>query len=402
MVFNAALSGIQASSSELNIVGNNIANSGTVGFKQSRAEFADVYASSALGTSSNAIGSGVRLSEVRQLFSQGNISFTENNLDLAVNGQGFFVLNDNGSTVYSRAGNFGVDREGYIVNSSSQRLIGLTATSSGEITGLQGELQLDTSNIAPAATTKIDLGVNLQANADLPLTPFDPADGATFNDVTSATIYDSLGNPHAISMYFAKNTSNNVYDVYFRINGDTPTTNPTHQLEFDANGDLVNTGLVNVVQPLSNGAAALNFNVDFSKTTQYGSPFAVESILTDGFATGRLDSVDIDSEGLIFGRYTNGQSKTLGKVQLANFANVNGLQPLGDTSWGESFDSGQALISDPGTASLGLLTSGALEDSNVDLTSELVRLITAQRNFQANAQTISTADTVTQTIINLR
>lgn len=437
MVFSAALSGIQAASKELDVIGNNVANSATTGFKESRAEFADVYATSSLGTSSNAVGSGVRLSNVRQSFSQGNISFTSNNLDLAINGEGFFVLNDSGSISYTRAGAFGIDREGYIVNSSEQRLVGLQADPAGNITGLSGDLQIDASNISPSATTAVTTGINLFANEPPP--SVDWVGGAapsvsTYNNVSSSTIYDSLGNSHVLSMYFiradstlpapANNASspagtNNQWYVAFQIdnqnvpaNVGTENSQNLFRVSFNDDGsfasanDTANNPLASNHIPLgfslNNGAQNLSLTVDFSNSTQFGSPFAVQSNVQDGFTTGRLDSVDVSSSGIILGRYTNGQSKAMGQVQLANFTNESGLQPQGDSSWAETFASGQALVSSPGTASLGLVQSGALEESNVNLTKELVSLITAQRNFQANAQTIRTADTVTQTIINLR
>lgn len=437
MVFSAALSGIQAASKELDVIGNNVANSATTGFKESRAEFSDVYASSSLGTSSNAVGSGVRLSNVRQAFGQGNISFTSNNLDLAINGTGFFVLNDGGSVSYSRAGSFGIDREGHVVNSDQQRLVGLAADKAGNITGLSTDLKIDANNIAPSSTTNVSTGVNLFANETPP--SIDWAGGSapsvsSYNNVSSSTVYDSLGNSHTLSMYFIRadptmpaptdnasspaGTNNQWYVAFQMDNQNVPANVGTEnsqnlfRVNFNNDGsfgsavDTSNNPLTSNRIPLSfgltNGANNISLDVDFSNSTQFGSPFAVQSNVQDGFTTGRLDSVAVSSGGILLGRYTNGQSKAMGQLQLANFTNEGGLQPLGASSWAESFDSGQALISSPGTASLGLVQAGALEESNVNLTNELVKLITAQRNFQANAQTIRTADTVTQTIINLR
>lgn len=422
MAFNAALSGIQAASSELSVIGNNVANASTNGFKSSRAEFADVYAASALGTSSNSIGGGVRLASVSQSFSQGTINFTNNNLDLAVNGQGFFRLNDGGTTVYGRAGAFGIDRSGFIVNSSDQRLTGLLADAAGNITGAQGDLQINAGNIAPTPTTAVTTAVNV-SSTDLPPaaawvgTPAfgnPPPAANTYNNVTSTTVYDSLGNSHVLSMYFIKTATANEWDVRAQVDGvdvdSAPASAPFTQV-FNSNGSF-NSGASQAIAlswpPLDgngnpNGSATPQaFTVDMTASTQYGSPFAVQSILQDGFTTGRLDSVDVDSSGIIFGRYTNGQSRGMGQIILANFSNQQGMQPLGDSTWGETFNSGPPLVGNPGTASLGIIQSGALEDSNVDLTSELVKMIIAQRNFQANAQTIQTADTITQTIINIR
>lgn len=438
MVFGTALSGIQAASKDLDVIGNNIANSPTIGFKSSRAEFADVYATGTYGGGGNAVGSGVRLSRVQQNFGQGNFKFTDNSLDLAINGTGFFVLSDQGSRVYSRAGSFGLDKEGFIVNSSNQNLTGLLADNNGQITSVSGNLQVNTANISPKATTSVSSGVNLYSKAVAPTV--DWVGGATpaqdtYNNVTSTTIYDSLGNSHVLSMYFIHadsaaaaatdpnastpvNTNNQWYVAFQLDNQNIPANIGTHntdnlyRINFNDDGsfssalDTSNTALAGNLIPLSttltNGAAPLNFNVDFSDSTQFGSPFAVQSTTQDGFTTGRLDGLDIDDTGILYGRYTNGQSRVMGQIQLANFANPDGLQSIGNTNWAETTASGQALISNPGTASLGLIQSGAVEESNVNLTEELVDLISAQRNFQANAQTIRTADAVTQTIINIR
>lgn len=434
MIFDTGLSGLQAASNQLGVVGNNIANSSTTGFKSSRAQFSDVYANSFYG-SSNVIGDGVNMSSVQQSFAQGDLSFTNNSLDLAINGSGFFILDNNGSPIYTRAGSFDVNNTGFIVNSFGQKLTGLLATN-GVVGSVSGDLQLSTANISPKATTLVTSGLNLYANSKAPTT--DWAGGSTpssdtFNNVTSSTIYDSLGNSHVLSMYFiladsaaaagAPNASSppgtqNQWYVAFQIdnqnvpaNVGTSNTSNLFRVNFNSDGtfttaaDVTNTPLPNNLIPLSmnlnNGANPLSFNVDLSDSTQFGSPFAVQSSVQDGFTTGQLNSLDIGQDGILFGRYTNGQSMIMGQIQLANFTNVNGLQPLGNTSWGATAASGQALIGNPGTASLGVLQAGALEQSNVDLTGELVNLITAQRYFQANAQTIRAADTVTQTIINI-
>lgn len=436
MTFGTGLSGLNAASKNMDVIGNNIANSSTTGFKSSRAQFADVYANSYYG-SNNAIGSGVRLSSVRQSFGQGNLSFTNNGLDLAINGGGFFVLDNNGSKVYSRAGAFSVDNNGYIVNSQNQKLTGLLADQTGNISNLSGLLQVSSANINPSSTTTVKTGLNLFANSTPPTTAW--AGGATptsdtYNNVTSSTIYDSLGNSHVLSMYFVRadadaaagapnasspiNTQNQWYVAFQIDNQDVPAltgtlnTDNLYRVNFNNDGsfstaaDQTNTGLANNLIPLSlnlsNGADPLSFNVDLSDSTQFGSPFAVQSNVQNGYTTGRLDGINIDDNGVLFGSYTNGQSRAMGQVQLANFTNPNGLQPIGDTAWAETYVSGQPLIGNAGTASLGLIQSGALEESNVDLTGELVNLIGAQRDFQANAQTIRATDSITQTIINIR
>jgi len=752
MTFRTALSGLNAAGTELQVIGNNVANSSTTGFKESRAEFSDIFAASNLGVASTAIGNGVQVSGVSQQFTQGNINFTDNSLDLAVNGEGFFVVSDNGVNVYTRAGQFNVDRDGFVVNSQSQRLRAFTSDADGVLTGAQGDLQLDTSNIAPNATDEINVNLNLDASAAVPtVTTFDVNDARSFNSSTSLTVFDSLGTEHLASLYYVKTDENN-WDTFTFVDGvqvdqsingviETPAVaatsgsftsgtaatvtdfsadsasfdvdgitvtldadytdltgvataiqtqinapvagtytaafNGTNNLvitktatglastapvvnnfdgnvdggvttvadfvsggtgnagtdivlgtaattggisvtdyqggaavTFDVDGNAVNLnadytnlagvtaaiqtqlgaanytvtddgtnitieavatgtaapgtaavvinngtgtteaeftgatqtagaaaagadytsagaiaifdysgdsvsftvdgntvqldadytnvagvvaevqadldaaaagtytvssdgsnnlvittiatgageaapviaafngnvdgGIANVADFASTGtsvagadtipativddsiqfnnlgeliaggtitipnynpgggAADLTLTINLGDTTQFGNGFSVNSLSQDGFTTGRLSGIDINDQGIVTSRFTNGQTQILGQVALANFSNPQGLRQLGDTTWGESFDSGAPLVSAPGTSSLGLIQAGALEGSNVDLTQQLVNIITAQRNFQANAQVISAADTVTQTIINIR
>lgn len=402
MPFRTALSGLNAAGSELRVIGHNVANAATVGFKKSRAEFSDILASSNLGSGANTIGSGVRIGSVSQQFSQGNIEFTDNNLDIAINGQGFFIFNDNGIASYSRAGQLGVDNTGFVVNSQGSRLTVFQADNAGNVTGALGDLQLDTSDIAPQATTSIVLDLNLDASAAVPaVAPFDATDARTYNSSTSLTIYDSLGSSHLQTMYYVKSATVNEWQTYTFVDGtqrDGPDT-----LVFNNLGQLTGGSPITVpgFSP-GGGAANLALVLDYTASTQYGSGFSVNSLVQTGFTTGRLSGIDIADTGVITSRFTNGQSRTLGQLALANFSNQQGLRQLGGTTWSESFESGAALVSAPGSGSLGLVESGALEGSNVDLTEQLVGLITAQRNFQANAQVISTADTITQTIINIR
>jgi flagellar hook protein FlgE len=405
MPFRTALSGLNASSAELRVIGNNVANASTTGFKESRAEFADIFATSNLGVTANAIGSGVRLASVSQQFTQGNIEFTDNNLDLAITGQGFFMLNDNGVNIYSRAGQFGVDREGYVVNNQQQQLTIFQSDLNGSISGATGPLQLDRSDIAPRASTQIEVGANLDASQSAPATaPLDPSDATSYNNSTSLTVYDSLGSPHLATLYFVKSATPNQWDAHLYVDG-----NPqggANTIEFTSNGAIDTTTFpgtytIGGINP-GTGAATMSLDLDFRDTSQYGSPFNVSQLAQDGFATGRLSGIDISETGVITSRFTNGQSRTLGQIAVATFNNSQGLRQLGDTSWAETFDSGAPLVGAPGAGAAGLIESGALEGSNVDLTEQLVGMITAQRNFQANAQVITTADTITQTIINIR
>lgn len=415
MAFQTALSGLNSAQKDLDVIGNNIANASTSGFKQSRAEFSDVYAASLAGSGSNAVGGGSRVSGVTQQFSQGSVEFTENGLDMAINGDGFFRLNDNGSTVYSRAGNFGVDRDGYIVNQDGLNLTGYLANSSGQMTGALGDLQIGTSSFAPQATSLVDVEVNLDDGESVPaVAPFDLTDPATYNNVTSTTVYDSLGNSYIQDYYFVKTAVPNEWDVYVAIDGVGQTiddgVNPpssTMTVDFDQNGQIVGDTDFTVVgwQPVTdqNGVPIeQQIDISLAGSTQYGSDFNVLDIAPDGYATGELSGVDVDEAGVIFARYTNGQSRALGQVALAQFNNTQGLKPLGDNLWTGTYASGAEIVGAPDSGGLGAIQSGALEGSNVDVSKELVDMITAQRNYQANAKMITTEDEMTQTIMNIR
>lgn len=406
MSFNIALSGIQAASSDLGIIGNNIANSATTGFKSSRAEFADVYAS-LLGASDTTIGSGVRLQNAAQQFAQGNITFTNNSLDLAISGSGFFQLDSGGSMIYSRAGNFSLDKNGFVVNNEGASLMARSADINGAITGAIGPLQLDTTYVSPNPTSALTANINFDAreaetDSSWALVGGVP-DTAGYNSSTTATIFDTLGNDHAVALYFSKLdpvTNPNEWNVRTMIDGNLENTTT---VTFNSDGSYnLPANIPITFNPAGGATIPQSFDIDLSTSTQYGSNFAVNSLSQDGYTSGQLLGVDIDKEGIIFARYSNGQSQAKGQIVLANFANTQGLQPLGDTAWAESFASGAPVVSEPGTAGLGLIQSNALEESNVDLTQQLVRMIEAQRNFQANAQTIQAEDAITQTIINLR
>lgn len=404
MPFRIALSGLDAASTDLQVTGHNIANSATNGFKQSRAEFADIYANSIQDVSSTSVGRGVRVSRVAQQFSQGNVDFTANNLDLALNGEGFFTLKGaNGDTSYTRAGGYTVDRNGYVVNHTNDRLqvfapIGTDGANFN--TGSTTDLQLPTLSGEPRATADVIAALNLSASEEVPsTTPFDPDDSESYNHSTSTTVYDSLGTAHTMTMYYAK-TDNNEWDVHTAVGNLPPLA--SGQLVFDQAGALSSSSVSPMTVTMINGADPLNITFNYNTTTQFGSAFSVNNLTQDGYAPGRLSGIDIDNTGVVSARFTNGQSSALGKVALAKFNNPQGLRQQGDTSWAETYTSGNVQMGEAGTSSFGLVQSGALENSNVDIAEQLVNLITAQRNYQANAQVITTADTVTQTIINIR
>lgn len=409
MSFQQGLSGLNAASKTLEVIGNNVSNANTVGFKQSRAEFADVFANSLTGGGASQIGIGTKISNVSQQYTQGNITSTSNSLDIAINGGGFFRMSNNGAITYSRNGQFQMDKFGYIVDAESKRLTGYTADASGVLsTGAPAELNINTADLQPSATASVVGLVNLDSrNGSLPAAGFDPSDPTTYHNSTAVTVFDSLGNSHTLQSFFVK-TAPGVWNVFTAADGVSTTVLPAPTATLTFTG----TGVAPTVSP--SNAAPVSFAVttgatspvpmtlDYSGSTQFGSNFSVNSLSQDGYTSGRLAGFNTGSDGTIVGRYTNGQSKTLGQVVLANFVNPNGLQSLGGNAWAESATSGAALVGTPNTGSLGVLQSSAVEDSNVDLTAELVNMITAQRVYQANAQTIKTQDQVLQTLVNLR
>jgi flagellar hook protein FlgE len=428
MSFQQGLSGLNAASKTLEAIGNNVANSNTVGFKSSAAEFADVFASSLSGSGGGGtqVGIGVKVSEVAQAFTQGNVTASNNPLDLAINGGGFFRVSSNGTIAYSRNGQFSLDKNGYMVNANGARLTGYTANANGVLsTGAPGDLNLTTSDLSPKQTGTVDAVLNLDSNKPVinqTTSPFSMTDPTTYTNATSVSVFDSLGVSHVLQTFYVKTgptvpptgNGNGTWQVYAAAD-DVALTTPlgngkigTLSFKSDGSVDPVNTvppapALMSAPIAVSSGAATpFTVKIDYTGTTQYGSTFSVNTLKQDGFASGRLSGFNIGADGIITGRYTNGQSNVLGQVVLANFANVNGLQPLGNNVWAESSASGPALVSTPNSGSLGVLQSSAVEDSNVDLTAELVNMITAQRVYQANAQTIKTQDQVLQTLVNLR
>ncbi|QRY82141.1 flagellar hook protein FlgE [Pseudomonas sp. PDNC002] len=435
MSFNTALSGLNAASMDLNVTGNNIANVGTTGFKSSRTEFADLYASSMLGTGRNAVGSGVITQSVSQQFTQGNLNNTGRSLDLSVSGNGFFMTSDNGARVYTRNGTFHTDPSGYIIDGSGNRLQGYGTNANGSIVnGVITDLKVDTANQPPSPTTAITSTLSLNSNATTPkTTPFDATDSDSYNWSTSVDIYDSQGNSHTMTNYFVKDSSNN-WSMYTLVDGRNPqtptsTTPLSSDLTFNSAGQLTgiaSTGMtVNadktmtltgwvpaaVTNPNSNpvtwggnGAAGATggISLDLTKTTQTNAAFAVTAVTQDGYATGQMSGLSFSEDGQMYATYTNGQSKVIGQVILANFANTQGLTPVGNTGWKQSLASGEAVIGAPTSGTLGSVGSGSLEESNVDLTAQLVNLIVAQRNYQANAKTVQTESTISDTIINIR
>jgi len=408
MSFQQGLSGLNAAAKNLDVIGNNVANSSTVGFKQSQAQFADVYANSLTGAGGSNVGIGVKVAQVAQQFTQGNITATNNPLDMAINGGGFFRMDNNGEVTYQRNGQFQLDRMGFIVNPTGAKLTGYPANASGALlTGAPSPLSINTADLVPQITTELNAVLNLDSGSTVPLTaPFDMANPDTFNHSTAVSVYDSLGNAQILQTFYVKTANAGEWDVYAATDGVQIGAGSVATLNFDTNGIL--TTAMPLATPLTVPATATGatptfpVTLDYSGTTQFGSAFSVNTLNQDGYTSGRLACFNIGADGMILGRYTNGQSAILGQVVLANFANPNGLQQLGNNMWAETATSGNPLVGTPDSGSLGVLQSSAVEDSNVDLTAELVNMITAQRVYQANAQTIKAQDAVMQTLVNLR
>lgn len=415
MGFQQGLSGLNGAAKNLDVIGNNIANTSTAGFKAGVAQFADVYATSLYGSGGLTIGIGTKVADVAQQFSQGNISVTSNPLDIAISGEGFFRMNQDGVITYTRNGQFNLDKDGYVINASTQRLTGFVADAQGNIIGgTPVDIQLSLAPSPPNATTVVDLVANLDSQQSTIAGAINPASAATYNHSTSFTVYDGAGNAHGFVLYFQKSAAN-TWNVDGYVNGSQIDMNGagagnTMTMAYNPNGTInqINGAAAapaSITIPaavLASGAAALTYNLDMTGFTQYGSNFGVSFLSQDGYSSGRIAGVSVDREGVIQGRYTNGQTRTLGQVQLYSFLNPRGLQPLGNNQYFETSESGQPSAGAPGSGVLGYVQSGAIEESNVDLTAELVNLIVAQRMYQANAQTIRAQDQILQTLVNLR
>lgn len=400
MGFSQAISGLSAASSNLDVIGNNIANSETTGFKASTVTFADVYAASDVGL-------GVTVAAVTQNFGDGTVESTDVGTDVAISGNGFFRLVDSsGNVYYTRDGAFSVDDEGNLVHTATgYYLTGYSATDGTVQVGAEPvTLSIDTSGMEASATTSATIVANLDSSEDGISTDFDASDSSTYNYTQTLTTYDSLGNTHNISLYFVKSaTDDNTWDVYAVDSSvDGATTQTLGSLTFTNSGTLDTSNLSSVTLASLNGSAESTFSLSFTGTTQYSSDSTVSSKTQDGYATGTLTSYTINDDGTISGTYSNGETQTLGQIVLAMFTNTSGLESEGDNLWSATASSGEAILGTAGSGNFGSLTSGALESSNVDLSSELVNLIVAQRNYQSNAQTIKAQDAILNTLVNLR
>ena len=417
MGFQQGLSGLNASSKNLEVIGNNVANSNTVGAKSSRAEFGDMYATAISGTG---IGIGVNLQAVTQQFTQGTLSTTDSPLDLAINGNGFFEVNNGGQTLYTRNGQFQASKDGFITTNAGLKLMGYPAAKDGTIQpGAAVPLQMPTTGVDPNPTGKIEIKMNLDSRKAISLpvgTPqVDFNNAKTYNDAASITVFDAKGQDVALTYYFQKSATD-TWNVYASANGTSVSVDgagnplPVTTINFPPNGGTPTAPLgtvpVNIPSTTNSvGATTLPITAvafDLTGATQFGSGFGVTSLVQDGFTAGQFTGVSIEKSGIVMATYSNGQSKPAGQIELANFRNPQGLSPLGGNLWARSFASGDPTVGVPSSGNLGALQAGALEASNIDLTGELVNMIVAQRIYQANAQTIKTQDQVFQTLVNLR
>lgn len=515
MGFQHGVGGINAAAKQLDVIGNNVANAGTIGFKGSRAEFADMYAANFYGVAATQTGLGTRTETIAQQFSQGNINTTGNQMDMAISGNGFFVMNDPNGISYSRNGQFKIDRQGFIVNNGGSNLQGWAVDPvTGKILeGSRTDLKVDNTLLAGrptdfpggtnASPVKFELNVDSRAtpvgvrssrldtaatpvryveistgtyvnvsngqlgkikdtgefDPDVPsafytasfsyddgsdvyrytpsaplgsagssvvdsaatVLPFDPSNPNTYTHTTSTKIYDSLGNPYTMNIYLVKKDMTgispsvtspwevnvNVLDPTTGLPITTGLTNP-QTVTFDSKGMITGASELTFgtftpsAVPPAVAADPIQISVDLVGTTQQGASFAVNKIIQEGYAPSVVTNLEVSKEGIISARYSNGQNKAIGQVILANFPNQQGLQPIGNNRWIQTYQSGTPAYNNPGSTNTGLIQAQALEDANIDLTAELVNMITAQRFYQANAQTIKVQDAVLQSVINLR
>lgn len=401
MSFQTGLSGLNAASRNLDVIGNNIANSQTVGAKVSRAEFAEVVAASTM-----AQGIGVDVSTVSQQFSQGSVELTGNGLDLAVNGGGFFrVTMPDGSAAYTRNGQFKLDNQGNIVTNQGANLMGFPTDVAGKRTSVALQaLQLPTGTPIPAkATAAISAEFNLPAQADVWNSAVPPTPLTTYG--TSLVTYDTQGAPISSSIYLRK-TANDTWEAFTDpTSAATATSSLAATLSFGTNGQLLSSVPATPTLTLTSPNPAIgtfNPTLDMTKTTQFATAFSVSALTQDGYAPGEFVGLKINDDGVVTANYSNGETQAAGQVALADFRNVQGLRASGGNNWVETTGSGQPVYGGPGEGKFGALRAGAVEQSNIDLTSELVNMMTAQRSYQANAQTIKVQDQVLSTLTNLR
>ncbi|MCU8045301.1 MULTISPECIES: flagellar hook protein FlgE [unclassified Shewanella] len=398
MSFNIALSGLQATTQDLNTISNNIANASTSGFRGGRSEFASIYNGGQAG--------GVGVMSTSQNFSKGgSLTYTGRQLDMGIQGEGFFVLKGNdGGAMYARAGMFHKDNQGFITDPVGNRLQGYSVNTTGRLqTGNAGDLQVQTASLAAKATTNVSMVSNLDARVDVippavPAVPFDPKNIDSYHSIGTTSVYDSLGTEHVVTQYYVK-TAPNEWTVNYTLDGTLLPDQTT--LKFDSKGILDPTTTKDTFDlTLGNGASPLKFDINFDKSTQYAAKYNNSSLSQDGYTSGELKGVRLDDNGMLYGTYTNGQDQLQGQVVLANFSNPNGLSAVSNNAWVATNTAGQAIMGAPSTGTMGTVTGGYLEGSNVDTTAEMVNLMSAQRNYQSNAKVLDVNSTMQQALLN--
>ncbi|WP_222889830.1 flagellar hook protein FlgE [Enterobacter sp. C2] len=393
MSYSIAASGLNAVNQQLDGISNNIANAGTVGYKSMTTDFSAMYA----GTQAM----GVSVDGTAQSISRGgSMVSTGNALDMAINDDGFFVLRDSaGNVTYTRAGSFNTDKNGYIVNASGDYLQGYPVDANGALqTGTVTDLQINTGSLPAQATRSLTFSANFNAadvTIDTRAVPFDPANAASYNSTYTTTVYDSLGNEHAVSQYFTK-TADNSWEVHYTFDGAVQPGSTA--MTFDEQGKLVSPAAAVPMTFSAPGAAPIEMTFDYAVCTQYGSAFSVTTNAADGYASAEQNGVQVDGDGKVYATYSNGERMLQGQVVLATFPDENGLLAVSGTAWMETGESGTPLVGAPGSGTFGALSTGMLESSNVDITSELVDLMTAQRNYQANTKVISASSELDQAL----
>lgn len=394
MSFEIALSGIQAINQQLETVSNNIANASTYGFKSSRANFSAMYA--------GAQATGVEVGSHTQSIGQnGGLLTTGRGLDAAIDGRGFFVSRDSqGQMAYSRVGIFTVNRNGFLVDSAGRNAQGYAPVKGSAALGVMGDIQVPTGQIPAVASTKVSYVGNLSADWPAPALAFNAANTATYNMAKQSVLYDSLGSQHTVTQYFVKTAAANTVNVYYGFDGAAPAAAPT-ALTFNALGQLP-PAMAPVVLSLAttNGSATPQaFSIDYTGTTQFAGEAITTTNNSDGYASGTFVGVELAPDGTVLAKYSNEQQQSVGTLALATFADEGALTSISDTSWSANASSGLALYGSPGTGLTGKLSTAALEGSNVDITSELVGLMTSQRNYQANSKVISTESAMMQSLM---
>jgi flagellar hook protein FlgE len=400
MALNTALSGINAAQSDLNVIANNIANANTTGFKGSRAEFADIFAVTGLNLNSTAVGSGTRLQAVAQQFAQGDLQTTSNSLDLAISGNGFFAVNNGSGVTYTRAGDFQKNPNGFVTTPDGSRLqIYPSNRAGGFDTSTLSDFSWATSQSNATATSLVTMTSNLPASASVPTNPFSTSDSTSYNNAQPVTVYDSQGGSHQATVYYVK-TGTNAWNANLYVDGQSAGSQP---MTFDTSGNLAtpsNGTLAFNSLTLGNGSSPLTLSLNLTNTTQFGTAYSPGTVNQNGFEAGALTGIDINNNGVITANYSNNQSTQIGQVAVANFANMQGLRQLGSASWAASSDSGPAVMGTAGVGQFGDIKSGELESSNTaDTTAQLVNMIQAQRDYQANAQVLSTDNTLASALL---